>query len=110
MRLGVKLLQSINLAEVYLIKTPLCYYIQQKSPQNKSSLQQVIIILLIGLNVLKLEVKWLFSLFARAGEVDMCADGGRGSEARPSILPVQLPEASHLSVPDLTRTERKRDH
>lgn len=27
----------------------------------------------------------------------------------PSILPVQLPEASNLSVPDLTRTERKRE-
>lgn len=60
---------------------------------------------------LKLEVKWqaLLSLFARAGGVDMCAEAG-GSEARPSILPVQLPEASRLSVPDLTRTERKRDH
>lgn len=28
--------------------------------------------------------------------------------ARASILPVQLPEASHLSHPDLTRTERGR--
>lgn len=27
----------------------------------------------------------------------------------PSSLPVQLPEASNLSVPDLTRTQRKRE-
>lgn len=45
--------------------------------------------------------------------VCLCRGGGhvcrgRGSEARLSILPVQLPEASNLSVPDLTRTERKR--
>lgn len=47
-----------------------------------------------------------------AGEVDMCErkQGAPSSEARPSILPVQLPEAWRLSVPDLTRTERKRDH
>lgn len=40
----------------------------------------------------------------------MCAEARGAPEARPSILPVQLPEASNLSVPDLTRTERKRDH
>lgn len=69
------------------------------------------IILLIGLNIFKPEVKWqaLLPLFAWAGGGGhVCR--GRGSEARPSILPVQLPEASHLSVPDLTRTERKSDH
>ena len=36
------------------------------------------IILLIGLNIFKPEVKWqaLLSLFARGGEVDMCAEAG----------------------------------
>lgn len=60
------------------MKRPLCYYIQEKSLQNRSSLQQVIIILLIGLNVLKLEFKQqaLLSLFSCAGEVDMCAEAG----------------------------------
>lgn len=35
-----------------------------------------------------------------------CAEEG-APRPRPSILPVQLPEASNLSVPDLARTERK---
>lgn len=35
-----------------------------------------------------------------------CAEEG-ALRPRPSILPVQLPEASNLSVPDLARTERK---
>lgn len=72
---------------------------------DKCSLQQLIIIPLIGLNVIKPEVKWqaVLSLFA-------CTwGGGHVCRARPFILPVQLPEASHLSVPDLTRTERKRE-
>lgn len=56
----------------------LLYYIQQKSLQKQSSFQQAIIILLMGLNVLKLEVKWqahsdLFVCPYRGGEVDMCA-------------------------------------
>lgn len=114
---GVKPLHSTNLAEVCFIKPPACYYIQQKSLQSESSLQQVIIILLIGLNVfwnLKLS-GGLCSLCLPVQGRWTCVSGGRGlwapsSEARPSILPVQLPEASHLSVPDLTRAERKRDH
>lgn len=75
---GVKPPRSIHLAKVYFIKMPPCYFIQQKSLQHKSSLQRVIIIRLIGLNVLKPEVKWqaLLSLFACAGEVDMCAEAG----------------------------------
>lgn len=114
---GVKPLHSTDLAEVCFIKPPACYYIQQKSLQSESSLQQVIIILLIGLNVfwnLKLS-GGLCSLCLPVQGRWTCVSGGRGlwapsSEARPSILPVQLPEASHLSVPDLTRAERKRDH
>lgn len=35
-----------------------------------------------------------------------CAEEGV-LRPRPSVLPVQLPEASNLSVPDLARTERK---
>lgn len=78
LRRGVKPPRSIHLAKVYFIKMPPCYFIQQKSLQHKSSLQRVIIIRLTGLNVLKPEVKWqaLLSLFACAGEVDMCAEAG----------------------------------
>lgn len=65
---------------------PPCYYILQKSLQNQSSLQQAIIILLIGLNVLKLEVKWRAQLsvcLCRGGEVDMCAGGSEAPRPGP---------------------------
>lgn len=42
--------------------------------------------------------------FARGSQT--CAEEGVLGP-RPSVLPVQLPEASNLSVPDLARTERK---
>lgn len=76
--LGVKLQQTIHLPVVYFIKSSLCYYTQQKPLQNRSSLQQMIIILLIGLNILKLESKReaLLPLFSCAGKVDMCAEAG----------------------------------
>lgn len=86
---GVKPLHSTNLAEVCFIKPPACYYIQQKSLQSKSSLQQVIIILLIGLNVfwnLKLSGR-LCSLCLPVQGRWTCVSGGRGLRApRPGPL------------------------
>lgn len=104
---GVKLLQSSNLSGGLFH-----YYIQQKSLQNKSSLRQMIIILLIGLNVfLRLEVKWqtLLSLFARAGEeVDMCAEAGAPRPGPLSFL-FSYQRPSHTYQFQISQEQRERE-